>query len=727
MNRLQLKEGIATAIQLARRAAPAAAVASGLFGSTASGAPGDLDPAFANVGRAYPLPGLDGTAWSIQAQGEDDFILAGGDHYAAYYSYYESSTTGFTRRLSGNGSIDQTFAALSLADTEVLDVVVQADGRVVGVGRTAQGTPKHFVLTVFRLEPDGALDPTFGEGGIVHLGADSVSDLSGTSVALDSGGRIVVAGLTGTWAGSLVVARFLDNGAIDASFGVDGFFSGPMTQGHIAHPQILRTSDGRFRVTTNLQTTGPDPNLPVQFCSVVGLTADGALDASFGNAGLADISDAGAGDVTCNALAVQPGGGLLVAGSDSGHGMVVRLVADGTIDSGFSATSVAADMVEATALGVDQDGLVLVAGRGAAGISGALVVRLQAGGQLDALFGNSGSTWVDLPPDPPGGNGGKMEPWVRDVAVLPDGGALLAGGALYLGYQYYGAARPFAARLLGTGGGDGPGVLGIERREISATEQGQNAIVTVRRMGGDSGAVSVAYATQVVAGDSGGATAGEDYTTVTGRLTWADGDASDQQITVPITADGAAEGPESFAIFLDDLQGGAGLGTDATTVQIAADPEFLGTVSINDTGTIYVNEGAGYVAFRLNLAPYRPGAVSVTLAMTPGTAKPGADYVADPITVSWPEGSSGLKVVQVPIIDDKFDERPESFTVTLVNPSQGVTLGAVKTATITIQDNDRKSSGGGAFGFASWLLLAVLGVLRPRPRAHDRVQRRTAT
>ena len=167
---LELREAIATTIKRARSAAPAAALASGLFGAAASGAPGDLDPSFGNVGRAYPLPDLKGPAWSLQVQDDDDVILGGGDYYAAYYDYYDDTATGFTQRLSGNGSIDQTFAGLTLADTEVRDVAIQPDGKVIGVGRTVQVTPAHFVLTVFRLVPGGALDPSFGDGGLVHLG-----------------------------------------------------------------------------------------------------------------------------------------------------------------------------------------------------------------------------------------------------------------------------------------------------------------------------------------------------------------------------------------------------------------------------------------------------------------------------------------------------------------------------------------------------------------------------
>ncbi|MGB5101948.1 MAG: hypothetical protein WBO04_01345 [Steroidobacteraceae bacterium] len=60
MSPLALRESIAKTLRLARAEAPAAALASGLIVTAAWGKPGDLDPSFGNVGRAYALPDLDG-------------------------------------------------------------------------------------------------------------------------------------------------------------------------------------------------------------------------------------------------------------------------------------------------------------------------------------------------------------------------------------------------------------------------------------------------------------------------------------------------------------------------------------------------------------------------------------------------------------------------------------------------------------------------------------------
>ena len=45
------------------------------------------------------------------------------------------------------------------------------------------------------------------------------------------------------------------------------------------------------------------------------------------------------------------------------------------------------------------------------------------------------------------------------------------------------------------------------------------------------------------------------------------------------------------------------------------------------------------------------------------------------------------KTVTIPLVDDAYAEGPETFTITLSNPT-GATLGTPAAATLTITDND---------------------------------------
>ena len=104
----------------------------------------------------------------------------------------------------------------------------------------------------------------------------------------------------------------------------------------------------------------------------------------------------------------------------------------------------------------------------------------------------------------------------------------------------------------GGGGNDSPGVLRFGLASYSAGEGAGSATITVQRTGGDDGAVSVAYAAT-----GGSATAGQDFTAVSGTLSWPDGDDSPRSFAVPIANDAVAEGSETVLLALSNATGGA--------------------------------------------------------------------------------------------------------------------------------------------------------------------------
>jgi hypothetical protein len=69
-----------------------------------------------------------------------------------------------------------------------------------------------------------------------------------------------------------------------------------------------------------------------------------------------------------------------------------------------------------------------------------------------------------------------------------------------------------------------------------------------------------------------------------------------------------------------------------------------------------------------------------------GAASSRCDYLITLGTLNFAANETS-KIVSIPIIDDVYMEGPESFTITLSNPS-GATLGSPATATVTITDND---------------------------------------
>jgi len=667
---------------------PASALTSAMLAQPAAAAPGDLDPGFGDVGRLGPI--LNSPAWSLELQDDGSILLGGGSTYPAYYYYYGYYSWNFVAQISDTGLIDSGFSAEFVQSTEVLDVARQPDGMVVATGRWVNAYTGAQRLVLFRLQSDGSLDRTFATEGLFELASADVSDQhAGGSMVLDPDGRIVVAG---SYNDNLIVVRLLQDGSLDDSFGTAGVFTGPEaldSPGELSggrRTNILRTGGDGYRVTVS------DP----AGCHIVGLTGAGVMDNTFGTAGIATVSGATGTATYCNSMAAQANGSLVVAGATDAQGFAARVLADGQPDPGFDTSAVSSALTEATAVAVGQDDSVVVAG---VGVSGATIMRLQATGELDALFGNAGATLIDLPVHR------SVLTVVRDMQVAPNGTILAAGAADF---------TAFIVRLLGAGDDDSPGVLGIADQSVISTVEGvDEVVVNVRRTGGASGAVSVAY--QTTSDYSPAATSGEDYNPVSGRLTWADGDTADQQIQVQILSNGGVDPEEYVQMKLSNVEGGAGLGARTALIRIAGDGAPFGQFNFG-AAQYDVSEGGAAVVYAAR-DYYSTGAVSVTLTPYSGSATAGSDFNANPVTLTWDDGELGWKSATFTTIDDDEAEAAEVFTVRLSDPTGGALIGQLSTASVSILSNDKAFQrsarrGGGTTGILSLLLLGFMSILR---------------
>lgn len=680
------------------RFAPSTGVATGLVAPLALGAPGNLNPGFADHGRLFLDTSFGGEARAVEALDDGGVLVAGGDvDVQCHYWFYDCDFFGrnFADRLTDTGEADAAFASAQPPDIEVRDAIRQPDGKVIMVGRRIARTSINLnQFVVYRLDAGGALDTTFGVAGTFTLAPEEYGDRNVASgVVLDPDGRIVV---SGSHDEQLVVVRLLADGTLDGSFGTAGVYLGPA---HLynAGAFIERTAAGGYRVTAASETE----------CSVVALTTAGAIDNAFGTAGTATVVTPQGNALTCTSLAMQADGNLLLTGIAGGQAFSARMLATGAPDAGFAADSVAAGMSLATAIAVDGSGRVLVAGLGE---SGAMITRLAADGSLDAAFGEGGSTFIDLPSEY-----GAL-PYVNDLAIRADGRLLAAGGDLNF-------RQPFVVELLGDGGAGGAGVLSIVQ-PFAEVAEGTGVTFKVRRSGGSAGAVSVGYAT--LSDLSPSATVGDDYDAASGTLNWADGEAGEREVLVPVHADdGDPEEYEAFRIELSSAQGGAGLGTRNEQVAIQPDGAPAGQFAIEIyspteealTGQVWVYRNYFY-----------EGAVSVTVTPTAGTATAGDDFNADPVTLSWGDREGDPKVVEIGIVDDGDTEGAESLTVALSNPTGGAILGPRASGMLTIAASDQpippnppRRGGGGLTGVLSLLFLGLMAACSSLARRRRRM------
>ena len=136
-------------------------------------------------------------------------------------------------RYRPDGSLDTTFSGDGTVSTNSVwarSVAIQADGRIVVAGAiSVAGELPHYDFALLRYTPDGALDTSFGSGGMqtTSFSAGWLEDEIAAAVALQPDGKIVAVGTSTpvdwVWEGSaIVLARYATNGSLDQSFGDGG-------------------------------------------------------------------------------------------------------------------------------------------------------------------------------------------------------------------------------------------------------------------------------------------------------------------------------------------------------------------------------------------------------------------------------------------------------------------------------------------------------------------------
>ena len=107
-----------------------------------------------------------------------------------------------------------------------------------------------------------------------------------------------------------------------------------------------------------------------------------------------------------------------------------------------------------------------------------------------------------------------------------------------------------------------------------------------------------------------------------------------------------------------------------------------------ESGETRVDESADAATVTVQRSGGTDGAVSVRYATSAGSAEAGVDYQDVSGRLDWAEGDGTSRSFQVPILDDGEQESPETVELRLSNPDGGVSLGQLRTATLTIEDDD---------------------------------------
>jgi len=401
-------------------------------------------------------------------------------------------------------------------DTVAKGLGMQSNGKYV-LGGYSEVRTNYRALALARYNNDGSLDTTFGDGGIViedlniddELGlAEGFDELSVeiNSLAIDALDKIVVVGSITVYWGSGggpteqfgLVARFLPDGEVDATFGYHGYrraiFSGEDVEfstvaiepggeivaagskffGGSYSPAIIRldssgnpdlTFDGDGLLTYPVGTEtervtkiliDPDGNIVVvgfarssltRVMAVSRLTASGALDLSFNTDGELLVNFGHEAYVT-SAVLQSSGRVVLIGGIEnipiSRTLALVGIAPDGQLDPDFGDNGISIqdlgglELLAWAATIDDQDRIVVAGDSRSSPVSDYdfLVSRFEPNGALDTSFNNTGEMIFEASPE-------------EDtlLAVLLNGDHVIAAGASFIDSDLHMAIAQLTPRV----------------------------------------------------------------------------------------------------------------------------------------------------------------------------------------------------------------------------------------------------------------------------------------
>jgi uncharacterized delta-60 repeat protein len=264
---------------------------------------GSLDLAFGVDGVATTTLLESNSVASIAVQPDGKILVSGGGYLRVL-------------RLNADGSTDIAFGtngvAINPVDSLTQTMALQPDGAIVVGGTDVHDGTSDFVLT--RFEATGAVDPSFGSGGVVETdplggGIDTLNHLLMTP----DGGVIAVGQTLDVNDVYWIVLVGYDDGAINPLFGVLGVAKVNFDSHDVASSSYTFPFAGRIDAQGKILEVGEAEIYPFPFV-MARFDGSGTLDATFGSGGKV-VTRFPRGGAQSLALAVTPDERIVVAGN----------------------------------------------------------------------------------------------------------------------------------------------------------------------------------------------------------------------------------------------------------------------------------------------------------------------------------------------------------------------------------------------------------------------------
>jgi uncharacterized delta-60 repeat protein len=360
------------------------------FGTRTVAFPGGVDHAYAMLKQP---DGMRVIAGSSERNGTRGFALA-------------RITADLTPDYFGFGTDGRVTHSMGFGFAEALAIAQAPDGKIVAAGY-ALASATDYDFAIARYTASGVLDPTFGSGGVVRTSLGTGQDVA-NAVAVQPDGRIVAAGYKRT--GNLfdfAVVRYNVNGTQDTSFGNLGVVLIPVGASNDIARSVAILPNGKILVAGESFNGASSNDM-----AVVRLNANGSIDGTFADAGVALVDFAGGAD-SATSMVVQENGRIVLAGNAFADGpagtqrafALARLTATGARDTAFgsgfanngrAAVDITALPDTAFAVAIQRDGKIVSVGTAGSqwgvtrhlGDPRALVTDMNGDGRSDMLYRN---------------------------------------------------------------------------------------------------------------------------------------------------------------------------------------------------------------------------------------------------------------------------------------------------------------------------------------------------
>lgn len=222
------------------------------------------------------------------------------------------------------------------------------------------------------------------------------------------------------------------SGDLDTTFGTNGKVNTNFGQGDFTINSQVIQPDGKILLCGQIE------NSSVFYGFIIRLNADGSLDTSFNTTGKAINQFIDGFDK----ISLQADGKIVVGGHQNSDVALARYNSNGTLDTTFDTDGMVYSTTNATSyrgfvdLDLQTDGKIVVLSEFYSGSQDYRVLRYTSNGALDTTFGNNGSTTTDI---------GNVE-FPKSIVIQADG-KILVGGTTY-GSSF---ENPFLARYSTTG------------------------------------------------------------------------------------------------------------------------------------------------------------------------------------------------------------------------------------------------------------------------------------